>query len=86
MDELTFKAIDVETANWSCASIGQIGVVLVATWTDAPRSCLIADRGWNVDVLRAWLVQQGIEAVMPAWTWRMNPQPHAQHGTRRATP
>ena len=44
---------------------------------DAPRPCLIADRAYyDGDAFRAWLAQQGIEAVIPARNGRTNPQSH----------
>ena len=45
-------------------------------WTDAPQSCLIADRAYDSDAFRAWLAQQGIKVVIPVRTRRTNPQPH----------
>ena len=49
---------------------------LVEAWTDAPLPCLIADRAYDDDPFRAWLEQQGIEAVILARKGRTNPQPH----------
>ena len=48
---------------------------LVEAWTDAPRSCLIADQAHDGDAFRVWLAQQGIEAVIPARKGRTNPSP-----------
>ena len=44
--------------------------------TDAPLPCLITDRAYDRDGFRAWLAQQGIEAVIPARRGRLNPQSH----------
>ena len=49
---------------------------LRVTATDAPLSCLIADRAYDSDGFCAWLVQRDIEAVIPARQGR-TPQPHA---------
>ena len=45
--------------------------------TDAPLSCLIADRAYDSDDFRAWLAQRDIEAVIPARRGHLNPQSHA---------
>ena len=50
---------------------------LVEAWTDAPRSCLIANRAYDGDAFRAWRAQRGIKAVIPARNGRTNPQSHA---------
>ena len=47
-------------------------------WTDAPLSCLIADRAYDGDAFRAWLAQRGLEVVIPALT-RCNPQSHKSY-------
>ena len=49
---------------------------LVEAWTGAPLPCLIADRAYDGDAFRAWLEQQGIEAVIPSRKGRTNPRPH----------
>ena len=46
-------------------------------WPDAPRFCLLADRAYDGDALRAWLAQQGLKAVIPARSRRLEPQPYA---------
>ena len=48
----------------------------VEAWTGAPPSRLIADRAYDSDGFRAWRAQRGIEAVIPARSRRLNPQPH----------
>ena len=48
---------------------------LVEAWTDAPLSCLIADRAYDGDAFRAWRAQRGIKAVIPARNGRTNPSP-----------
>ena len=42
--------------------------------------------GHDGDAFRAWLVQQGIEAVIPVWSRRTNPSPTTRNGTKHATP
>ena len=60
---------------------------LMEAGTTAARSCLSADRAYDVDALRAWRTRQGMEAVLPTRARRMNLQPHdparypARHGT-----
>ena len=49
----------------------------VKAWIGAPLPRLIADRAYDRDPFRAWLAPRGIEAVIPAWRRRLNPQPHA---------
>ena len=44
--------------------------------TDAPLSCLIADRAYDGDTFRAWLAWKGIEVVIPARGRRTNPTVH----------
>ena len=50
---------------------------LVEAWTDAPLSCLIADRGYDRDAFRVGRAQRDIKAVIPARCRRTNLQPHA---------
>ena len=57
---------------------------LVEPWTAAPLSCLIANRAYDVDALRAWLASRGIQAVIPARSRRLDPpvEPAAPQGRK----
>ena len=58
--------------------------VLGEAGTDAPLSCLIADRARDRDAFRAGRVPQGIEAVLPARSWRPQPRDPARYPARHA--
>ena len=52
--------------------------------TDASLSCLIADRAWDGNAFRAWLVLKGIKAVIPARHRRTFPHDPARYKARHA--
>ena len=54
------------------------------SWTDTPRPCLIADRAYDGDAFRAWLVQRGTEAVIPARKGRTQPYDSERYPARNA--
>ena len=47
-------------------------------------ACLIGDRGYDTDAIRAWCAEHGIEAVIPSKRNRKTPIPHdrARYRTR----
>lgn len=64
------------------------GACWVETWTKAPRSCLSADRAYDIDAFRTGFAQQDIKAGMPARARRTTQTPDSttRNGIERATP